>query len=247
MTSGHKTACTVHWLGRVPYDQALHLQTSLSAQVADASRPPCLLLLEHPHTYTLGSRGDPDNLLWGAEELQRSGVSVHWTDRGGDVTYHGPGQLVGYPILPLGKIQPNGRLPKVDYLSYLRQLEEVILRTVMCFGLQGERIPGRTGVWVHSEARPGFPPAPAAKIASIGVKVSAQGVSQHGFALNVDPDMRYWEGIVACGLADASSTSLSGLLGYPLGVKQVGDACAREFGRVFPYDLTFEPLNIPLP
>jgi lipoate-protein ligase B len=131
----------------------------------------------------------------------------------------------------------------VDYLSYLRGLEEVILRTLTHFGVKGERISGRTGVWVRPIAAPGFSPSPPAKIASIGVKVTAQGVSQHGFALNVDPDMSYWEGIVACGLHDAPSTSLSALLGEPPDLRAVRDIYVREFGRVFRYSPSYEALN----
>jgi lipoate-protein ligase B len=223
----------------------MDLQTSLSEQVADGRHHPCLLLLEHPHTYTFGARGEPDHLLWSSEQVAQGGASVHWTDRGGDVTYHGPGQLVGYPILPLGRIQADGRLPKVDYLSYLRRLEEVIIRTLIHYRIAAQRIPGRTGVWVRPEATPGSPAPPPAKIASIGVKVTAQGVSQHGFALNVDPDMRYWEGIIACGIPDAHSISLSDLMGSPPEMREVIEICVREFGHVFRHSMSSEPSNLP--
>ena len=112
--------CQVHQLGLVGYRQARQLQEQLAAEIADARRPPTLLLLEHPHTFTFGRRGKPENLLWSGAELEAQGVELLWSDRGGDITYHGPGQLVGYPLLPLGALNRRGRLPQADYLGYLR-------------------------------------------------------------------------------------------------------------------------------
>jgi len=140
--------CLVQFLGRLPYEQAWKLQDELAAQIAAGQQLPTLLLLEHPHTYTFGRRGKEQNLLWSPAELEQHGVAVYWVDRGGDVTYHGPGQLVGYPLLPLGPLSQDARLPQVDYVGYLRRLEEVLILTLANYGVQGKRVEGMTGVWV---------------------------------------------------------------------------------------------------
>ena len=156
-------------------------------------------------------------------------MEVHWVDRGGDVTYHGPGQLVGYPLIPLGKIAASrpaesvasanaSRIPEADYVGYVRKLERTIIAALARLGVAAGQIPGLTGVWVQADVhsrclrcRPEDRQKPA-KIAAIGVKVDAQGISRHGFALNVNPDMGYWDGIIACGLADFPVTSLAELM-----------------------------------
>lgn len=217
-------------LGLVPYEQAWRLQETLAAQVAAGEQPPTLLVLEHPHTYTFGRRGQADNLLWDEAELVRRGIAVYWVDRGGDVTYHGPGQLVGYPILPLGtpgliestEIE-SAHLPQVDYVGYLRKLEAVLITALSQFGIQGRQIEGLTGVWVGQ----------ASKIASIGVKVDAHGVTRHGFALNVNPDMAYWQGIIGCGLVGYSVTSMAELLSAPVSMEQVIQAVTSAFRDIF--------------
>jgi lipoate-protein ligase B len=234
------TICEVQRLGLVPYAEAWELQKDLAARRARDEIPDTLLLLEHPHTYTLGRSGHAENLLLDATQLKARGVEVHWVDRGGDVTYHGPGQLVGYPVLKLGRpLGADGRLPRADYVGYVRRLEETLIRALAHFGLVAGQVPGLTGVWVQPDVASRCPHCPPAarlapsKIAAIGVKVDARGVSQHGFALNVHPDMSYWEGIVGCGLRDHASISLADLLDPAPPMATVMAAAAAEFGRVF--------------
>ena len=221
--------CHVRCLGLVPYQQAWDLQVQLAAQIAEGAIPATLLLLEHPHTITFGRSGKAANLLWGEAELKQRGIQLYWVDRGGDVTYHGPGQLIGYPLFPLNinkLVTPpptdSSRLPQADYIGYLRKLEQVLILTLSQFGVKGERIKGLTGVWVNRS-----------KIAAIGVKVDARGISRHGFALNVAPDMSYWDGIIGCGLAGYSVTSLAQLIPTPPPMQQVVQAISSAFEQVF--------------
>ena len=226
--------CQVQRLGLAPYEQTWKLQDELAAQIAAGQRPPTLLLLEHPHTYTFGRRGQAHNLLWGEAELAQHGITVHWVDRGGDVTYHGPGQLVGYPLIPLGVVSETAgqgaRLPQDVYVGYLRRLEQVLILALASYGVQGKQVPGLTGVWVESGSQ-------ERKIAAIGVKVDARGITRHGFALNVAPDMQYWDGIIACGLAGRPLTSLAELLPNPPAMAQVMDVVSQAFGQVFGYQI----------
>ncbi len=231
--------CQVHHLGRVPYQEAWALQSRLAEEIATGERPPTLLLLEHPHTYTFGRRGRAENLLWEEDELARRGVEALWVDRGGDVTYHGPGQLVGYPLLPLapGGLLPvaqdgNGHLPQADYVGYLRDLEKALVQALASLGVEGVQREGLTGVWVMPES--GSP----AKIAAIGVKIDARGVTQHGFALNVNPDMAYWEGIVACGLQDSPEISMEDLLDPMPSMARVSETVVEALGEVLGYQMT---------
>jgi lipoate-protein ligase B len=232
--------CHVRRLGLVPYAEAWELQKSLAAQRAADEIPDTLLLLEHPHTYTFGRRGNAQNLLLDEAGLRARGIELHWVDRGGDVTYHGPGQLVGYPILKLGApLSQDGRLPQADYVGYVRRLEAVLIRVCARFGLVTGQVSGLTGVWVQPDVASRCPHCPPSarlapsKIAAIGVKVDARGVSQHGFALNVAPDMSYWEGIIGCGLHDHAAISLADLLEKPPTMAHVMDEVAAQFGRVF--------------
>ncbi len=250
MEPGKQPICRIHRLGEVPYRQAWDLQARLAAEVAAGGRPPTLLLLEHPHTYTFGRSGEQGNLLWDREEVEAREVEIHWVDRGGDVTYHGPGQLVGYPILPLGRVASGGRLPKADYVGYIRRLEAVLIRTLAGLGLVTGQIPGKTGVWIQPDVASRCPRCPPSarrapsKLASIGVKVDARGVSRHGFALNVAPDMSYWEGIVACGLEGRLAVSLEQLLDPAPSFDEVSKRVAEAFGRVFDYEMQLgEPLE----
>lgn len=181
-------------LGVIDYETAWKLQDLYAAQIAEGTRPPTLLLLEHPHVYTFGRKGNADNLLWNESQLKERGISTYWVDRGGDVTYHGPGQLVGYPLIPLGRLNQDNRLPETDYVGYIRKLEEMLIRVLGQFGVTGMQRPGKSGVWIQQH--------PPAKIAAIGVKVDVKGITRHGFALNVNPDMSYWEGIIPCGLTE---------------------------------------------
>lgn len=245
--------CQVHLLGMIPYKDAWDLQNRLASEVHAGSRPPTLLLLEHPHTYTFGRRGEARNLLWDEGELAERGIEVHWVDRGGDVTYHGPGQIVGYPILPLGtpQISPDqdrNHLPQADYIGYLRKLEAMIISTLVHFGVQADQQPGMTGVWIYptsnadlfQEKHP-VDQRPI-KIASIGVKVDSHGISRHGFSLNVNPDMTYWHGIIACGLDGYDETSLAELISPVPQVETVIERLVHAFGEQFHYRMLIKPL-----
>ena len=232
--------CHVLKLGLVDYQAAWQIQEDYAAQIARGERPATLLLLEHPHTYTFGRRGHPENLLWDEAELARRSVRVHWVDRGGDVTYHGPGQLVGYPLLPLAPgglhAGPEGRLPQADYVGYVRKLEAMLIDALKNLGVSAEQVKGLTGVWVKSKINNQQSSIPS-KIAAIGVKVDVHGVSRHGFALNVNPDMGYWDGIVGCGLKEAPSTSLADLLDPAPDMQQVMEAVVQAFGVIFDYEM----------
>jgi len=259
--------CEVHRLGLMEYRQAWELQEALAAEIARGVRPPTLLLLQHPHTFTFGRRGKPEHLLWDAAQLAQEGVQVVWSDRGGDITYHGPGQLVGYPLLPLGALYagaasgPNlaphriqnddlnqapfdpGLVSKVDYVGYLRRLEETIILALMRLGVASGQIPGLSGVWLQPDAasrcthcRPELRRAPA-KIAAVGVKVDVHGVTRHGFAVNVAPDMRFWDGIIACGLQGHAAASLADVLDPPPEVETVAALVSAAFGEVFGYQM----------
>ena len=250
------SVCSVQHLGIVDYQEARLIQEQLSGEVAAGDRPATLLLLEHPHSYTFGRGGHIENLLWDEAELERRGVAVHWVDRGGDVTYHGPGQLVGYPLLQLS---PTGlttqattdapRLPQTDYVGYVRRLERMLIHALAGFGLEGYQQAGLTGVWVNKakDSKPSIPPlAPAhpvelAKIAAIGVKVNARGVSLHGFALNVNPDMAYWQGIVGCGLVGHPVTCMAELLDAAPGMDAVVQAVIHSFGKIFQFEMIESP------
>jgi lipoyl(octanoyl) transferase len=235
----HSSTLKVYLLDQISYGAARTLQEQLGEKVATRQEEAILILLEHPHTYTFGRRGDAENLLWDEAELKARGVDVHWIDRGGDVTYHGPGQLVGYPLIPLGRVNTEGHLPQADYIGYIRLLEEVIIRALSEMGLAAGQIPGLTGVWVQPDIASRCPHCPPAakkqpsKIASIGVKVDVHGISRHGFALNINPDMRFWEGIIACGLADYPAISLADLFDTPPSVEQVRNSIIKSFQEVF--------------
>jgi len=203
-------------LGCVPYHEAFELQTRLHADRVSGRIGDTLLLLEHPHIYTIGRRGTADDVLWDLETLRSRGVDVVETDRGGMVTYHGPGQLVGYPIVDLG--------PGADLVGYLRRIEQAIISTLSVYGLEGGRDEINTGVWVRR-----------AKIAAIGVRVT-RNVTKHGFALNVSTDLSYFAGIVPCGIADRGVTSMATELGEAPPMTGVASAFERSFADVFGYD-----------
>ena len=228
--------CEIRRLGLVPYTAAWEMQNQIAGEIARGESPPTLLLLEHPHTYTIGRRGRPENLLWDTAELDLRQVEVHWVDRGGDVTYHGPGQLVGYPLLPLdtaGLDSHQGRIPQADYVGYLRRLERVLIAALDKLDVKATCQEGLTGIWVDSPAGGGK----LAKIAAIGVKVDAHGVTRHGFALNLNPDMSYWQGIIACGLHNQPVTSLAEILNPPPDMNQVIQWVIWAFGNEFQYDM----------
>jgi lipoyl(octanoyl) transferase len=234
-------------LGLIDYESAWKLQEEYAREIAEGRRPPTLLLLEHPHVYTFGRRGRQENLLWDESELREKGIAVHWVDRGGDVTYHGPGQLVGYPLIPLAPVsrpsENEERIPQADYVGYVRKLEETLIIALARFGLAAGQRPGLTGVWIQADVHSRCPRCKPedrrkpAKIAAIGVKVDARGISRHGFALNVDPDMEYWDGIVGCGLQDEPIVSLADLFPEPPPMDRVKKEVVQAFCEVFGYDL----------
>lgn len=230
--------CHVYRLGLMPYQQGWELQQRLADQIGAGKAPPTLLLLEHPHTFTFGRRGSAANLLWDEQQRAGRGIELHWVDRGGDVTYHGPGQLVGYPLLPLGRLDQSGQLPRADYVGYVRKLEEMLILALRALEVTARRLDGKTGVWLA--AAPGSRSTPA-KLASIGVKVSSAGVSLHGFALNLNPDMSYWQGIIACGESGASSTSLAELLEAPPTMARLQDMIVAAFAELFGYQTVEMP------
>src|SRR5829696_10387906 len=231
-------------LGLMDYQQAWKLQDEYAREIAEEKRAPTLLLVEHPHGYTFGRRGKQENLLWGESQLKAKGIATHWVDRGGDVTYHGPGQLVGYPLLPLGKVNSDNKLPQADYVGYVRRLEETLIVALARLGLAAGQRSGLTGVWIQADVhsrclrcKPEDRKKPA-KIAAIGVKVDARGVSRHGFALNVNPDMDYWEGIIACGLQDEPVVSLADLFPEPPSMARVKQEVVTAFSEVFDLKVT---------
>jgi lipoyl(octanoyl) transferase len=205
-----------YWLGSLPYREAWDLQRSCVAAVRSGLHPDCLLLLDHPHVFTIGRRGDGSTLLWTEEECQRRGIDVVWTDRGGDATYHGPGQLVGYPILNLAKLGS-------DVLRYIRDLERSLISYLATLGISSEPGgPGHTGVWAQGQ-----------KVAAIGVKLN-QMVTSHGFALNLTTDLDIFnQGIVPCGLIGKRATSVLELGGPALTVRDAALAYPVHFGQTF--------------
>ncbi len=209
--SSTEDRCVISFLGRIPYLDAWELQRRIHGRVARAQIPDQLLLLEHPHVYTLGRRGEESDVTATAERLKELGAEVHRVDRGGQATYHGPGQLVGYPIVSLRRW---GGGP----LRYVQALEQVLIATLAELGIDAQSEDRPIGVWVGD-----------AKIAAIGVRIS-QGVTMHGFALNVCPDLSYFGHIVPCGMLEGGVTSISKLLSKNVEVDEVARALVRHFG-----------------
>jgi lipoyl(octanoyl) transferase len=209
--------------GVVPYGEALELQRTLVEDRKAGRIPDTLILLQHPHVLTLGVRGDGGrgHILAAPGRLRTLGVDVFETGRGGDVTYHGPGQIVGYPILNL---DPDRR----DVHRYVRDLEEVMIRVCGDCGVEAGRIPGLTGTWVTPAGESG----PAAKIGAIGVRIS-RWVTSHGFAFNVDPDLEFFRLIVPCGIGDRGVTSLARVTGRRVDIAAVQDRLVHRFCEVF--------------
>ncbi|HEX5236195.1 MAG TPA: lipoyl(octanoyl) transferase LipB [Silvibacterium sp.] len=215
-------------LGRIDYAAGLAIQKRLMEARHAGRVGNTLLLLEHPPVLTLGRNSRRANILASDELLARRGVEIHETNRGGDVTYHGPGQLVGYPIFDLRTFTP-----RLGAVEYVRMLEEALIRTCGDFGVPAQRISGRTGVWTIAGGT-----VPEKKVAAIGIHI-ARGITSHGFALNVTTDLRDFELIVPCGISDRTVTSLEmetggdGLV-YPAAtMENAMHAAAKEFGRVF--------------
>ena len=212
------STCLAIPLGLLDYQAAYDLQRRLHAQVVAGELPDLLLLLEHPHVYTLGRRGQQSHILASDEALTQLGVETHFTDRGGETTYHGPGQLVGYPIVNLRRWGGGVR-------KYVETLEQVLIGTLSEFGITAHSEGKPTGVWVED-----------AKIAAIGVRVS-RSVTMHGFALNVSPDLSFFDHIVPCGMPGARVTSMAQELGQEIAVSDVIPAISQAFGCNFGIDV----------
>jgi lipoyl(octanoyl) transferase len=206
----------VRRLGRVGYEEALALQRELVEQRRAGNVPDLLLLLEHPPVITLGVRTEiaRANVVATGERLAALGIAVHETGRGGDVTYHGPGQIIGYPILDL-------RPDRCDVHKYVRDLEDVMIRTCADYGVSAGRIPGLTGAWVGAE-----------KIGAIGIRIS-RWITSHGFAFNVGTELDHFRLIVPCGISDRGVTSLEKVTGRSIPMREVEDAIVRRFADVF--------------
>jgi lipoyl(octanoyl) transferase len=220
----------VRRLGLVPYADGLELQRSLVEQRKADRIPDQLLLLQHPPVITLGVkvRNDRSHVLASEEELDHAGVELFESGRGGDVTYHGPGQVVGYPIIDL-------RPDRCDVHRYVRDLEQVMIATAAAFGVDATRVAGLTGAWVGSN-----------KLAAIGVRIS-RWITSHGFAFNVATDLAHFGLIVPCGIADRGVTSLSNLLGRAVGQDEVEGAVIRSFADVFDRHVAELPASVDIP
>jgi len=218
--------CQVINLGLVEYRRAWDLQLQVASAVREGRRLNTLLLLEHPPVYTWGRLSPPEHMLLTPAQLAERGIAVVETDRGGQVTFHGPGQLVAYPIVDLR--QWGGPL------QYVRTLEQGIIRTLANLGVSGELMPGLTGVWVG-----------AAKIAAIGVKISG-GVAHHGFAINVNTDLSYFDHIIPCGIGDRPVTSVAQVLGKAASMDQARYSAAYQFGQVMGFHMAEVELPLSL-
>jgi lipoyl(octanoyl) transferase len=209
------SALAVRWLGRVPYDDGLRLQDELVRDRRSGRIPDTLVLLEHPAVITLGRAADARHVLLDAGDLAARGIAVREAGRGGDVTYHGPGQLVGYPILELHGVRRDAH-------RYLRDLEQAMILTAAAFGVRAGRWDGRTGIWAEGR-----------KLGAIGVRISSGWVTSHGFALNVSTDLSAFRTIVPCGIHDAGVTSLEKLTGERIALQEVAASAARCVASVF--------------
>lgn len=233
-------------LGVIEYGDAWQMQEALMKEgldikaqwynVPDAKRPADngikhhLLFCTHPHVYTLGKSGHMENLLVNDTRLQELGASFYKTNRGGDITYHGPGQIVAYPILDLEQFY-------TDLGKYMRNLEEVVIRTIAHYGLKGDRLQGSTGVWLDPDN-----PAKARKICAMGVR-SSRWMTIHGLALNVNTDLRFFDYIVPCGITDKQVTSIQKELGVELNELEVKEILKREFSNVFECEIVNDLVN----
>jgi lipoyl(octanoyl) transferase len=210
--------CQIVDLGLIGYAEAWALQKRVVAARKVTAIEDMLLLCEHPHVITQGRNGKREHLLASEQVLRQKGVEFHATDRGGDITYHGPGQIVGYPILNLGAIRR-------DVVWYVRMLEEAMIQATAEFGITAGRVAGKTGIWVQSGNT-------EEKLAAIGVHIS-RWVTSHGFAYNASTDLRYFDLIVPCGIADRKATSLEKLLGRGIEEREVAPRITKHLGEVF--------------
>src|SRR6201998_4517481 len=212
------TICLVTGLGLISYADASALQQRLAAARKAGAVDDVFLLCEHPHVITLGRNASRANLLASENVLRQKGVELHSTNRGGDITYHGPGQIVGYPIVNLANI-------KRDVGWYVRTLEETMIRTSADFGVTSYRVPGKTGIWVHAGDS-------EEKLAAIGVHIS-RWVTSHAFAYNVSTDLRYFDLIIPCGIADRKATSLEKLLSRSVALDEVKTRLTHHLSDLF--------------
>ncbi len=213
-------------LGTMEYEATWNLQKKVALKVGQKQIPDVLLLVEHPPVYTLGrgARGSWQNLIWDQDKRNQEGITVVEVDRGGDITYHGPGQIVGYPIFDLNRY---GR----DLHRYLRNLEEALIRALQEFDISAGRMPPNTGVWVGNE-----------KVAAIGVKAS-KWITQHGFSLNIAPNLEHFQGIVPCGIQDKGVTSVQRILNRPIALDEAKPAVVHGLSQVFAVDFQVHPLS----
>ncbi len=232
-TSNRGRGCEIRWLGRIPYREAWELQEDLAAKRLRGEIADTLLLLEHPPTLTLGRGADSKHILADSRRLQELGVEVVETNRGGDVTYHGPGQLVGYPILNLNE-PPH----QPDLHRYLRGLEEALIAALRYWAIDASRFPGYTGVWTAMDT------AAPAKIAAIGIRTS-RWITQHGFAINVCTDLSHFNLIVPCGISDYGVTSIQRIIGQDLGVRDAVPIVAASFLKTFDLDTAISDNDYP--
>jgi lipoyl(octanoyl) transferase len=239
------TACLIVDLGFIGYADAFELQERIVAARKAEAIGDVLLLCEHPHVITLGRSGKRENLLASDRVLEQKGVEFHATNRGGDITYHGPGQIVGYPVIQLSAIRR-------DVVWYVRMLEEVMIRACADFGITTRREEGKTGVWIEpaasASATGARSTADAEKIGAIGVHIS-RWVTSHGFAFNVATDLRYFDLIVPCGIAERKATSLEKVLGRAVKRNEATPKLVEHFGKVFgrePQQATREELSAAL-
>ena len=211
--------CEARLCGRVAYADGLEMQQQAVENLRDGTGAEQLFLLEHNHVFTLGRAAKEANILARRDYLASQGIEVHEIGRGGDVTYHGHGQLVGYPIINL---KPD----RCDVHAYVRDIEEVLIRVIAEYGITGGRIKGLTGVWVGNE-----------KIAAIGVRI-ARWITSHGFALNINTDLRYFQMIVPCGIVDKGVTSMQKILDRTIDMNEVSQLTAKHFADVFARDVS---------
>jgi lipoyl(octanoyl) transferase len=218
-------SCYIVDVGLIGYAEAWELQKRLVAARKIGAIADVLLLCEHPHVITLGRNGKREHLLASEQVLRQKGVEFHSSDRGGDITYHGPGQLVGYPILNLGAIRK-------DVVWYVRMLEELMIRVTAEFGITSERVAGKTGIWVRGTNNLNAPGVTEEKLGAIGVHIS-RWITSHGFAYNVSTDLRYFDLIVPCGITGRKATSLEKILERAVTRMETVQPVLRNFGEVF--------------
>ena len=222
-------SCRTIDLGTISYGEAAALQQRFVAARKIGAAPDLLLFCEHPHVITLGRNGKREHLHASEDLLRQRGVEFHHSNRGGDITYHGPGQIVGYPVLDLNGIRR-------DVVWYVRQLEECMIRATSSFGIRAFRIPGRTGVWVAGNAGAADPGTIPEKLAAIGVHIS-RWVTSHGFAYNVSTELHFFDLITPCGIAGCRATSLEKLLGVPVTRSEAVARLSAAFGQTFSLEL----------